>query len=62
MSRDATTLQQRLVYAGIQAINDCVTRLPMDEAHAAINQLRDHLESRAEQTQPERKAPKGKRK
>lgn len=44
------TLQQRLVYAGITAINDCVTKLPMAEAHEAINQLREHLEARAEQT------------
>lgn len=47
------TLQQRLVYEGIRAINDCVTKLPMAEAHEAICQLREHLEARAQQTRPQ---------
>lgn len=46
------TLQQRLVYTGIEVINHIVERLPMAEAHEAISQLRAHLEARAEQTAP----------
>lgn len=47
------TLQQTLVYAGIEAINACVEKLSAVEAHDAINQLRAHLEARAEQTRPD---------
>jgi hypothetical protein len=46
------TLKERLVYRGIEAINDIVMQLEGEEAHEAITLLRKHLRARLEQTAP----------
>jgi hypothetical protein len=53
------TLKERLVYRGIEAINDIVMHLDDEEAHEAITLLRKHLRARLEQTAP-RESPEQK--
>jgi hypothetical protein len=54
------TLKERLVYRGIEAINDIVMQLDDAEAHEAITLLRKHLRTRLEQTAPREPEPEQK--